>query len=84
VDAHAHLGLTYKEVPEHNYYYLTYVMDSTPLRAIQAASNAMQMLAAGFTVVRDVGNNALYVDVALRQAIEQGWLGGPTIIPSGR
>jgi len=83
VDAHAHLGLTYKEVPEHNYYYLTYVMDSTPLRAIQAASNAMQMLAAGFTVVRDVGNNALYVDVALRQAIEQGWLGGPTIIPSG-
>jgi imidazolonepropionase-like amidohydrolase len=83
VDAHTHLGLTYKDVPEHNDYYLTYIMDSTPLRAIQAASNAMQMLGAGFTVVRDVGNNAMYVDVALRQAIEQGWLGGPTIIPSG-
>jgi imidazolonepropionase-like amidohydrolase len=83
VDAHTHLGLTYKEIPEHNIYYLTYMMDSTPLRAIQAASNAMQMLGSGFTVVRDVGNNAMYVDVALRQAIEQGWMGGPTIIPSG-
>jgi len=41
------------------------------------------MLNSGFTVVRDVGNNALYVDVALRMAIEQGWLPGPTVIPSG-
>jgi imidazolonepropionase-like amidohydrolase len=58
-------------------------MDSTALRAIQAASNALQMLASGFTVVRDVGNNGLYADTALRQAIEQGWMPGPTIIPSG-
>lgn len=83
VDAHTHMALTYKERPESNYYYLTYVMESTPLRAIQAASNGIQLLNAGFTVVRDVGNNALYADVALRQAIEQGWLPGPTVIPSG-
>ncbi len=83
VDAHTHMGFTYKEVPENNYYYLTYIMDSTAIRAIQMASNAMQLLNSGFTVVRDVGNNALYVDCALRQAIEQGWLPGPTIIPSG-
>lgn len=83
VDAHTHMGLTYKEQPENNYYYLTYVMESSPLRAIQAASNGIQLLNSGFTVVRDVGNNALYVDAALRQAIEQGWLPGPTVIPSG-
>ena len=83
VDAHTHMGLTYKERPENYYYYLTYVTDSTPLRAIQAASNAIQLLNSGFTVVRDVGNNALYVDAALRRAIEQGWLPGPTVIPSG-
>ena len=83
VDAHTHMGITYKEQPENNYYYLTYITDSTPLRAIQAASNGMQLLNSGFTVVRDVGNNALYVDAALRQAIEQGWLPGPTVIPSG-
>ena len=83
VDAHNHLALTYKEEPERNIYYLTYVLDPTPLRAIQAASNGIQMLASGFTIVRDMGNNANYADVALRQAIEQGWLPGPTIIPSG-
>jgi imidazolonepropionase-like amidohydrolase len=32
VDAHTHTALTYKEVPENNVYYLTYVLDSTPLR----------------------------------------------------
>jgi imidazolonepropionase-like amidohydrolase len=83
VDAHTHMAITYKEQPENNYYYLTYIMDSTPLRAIQAASNGMQLLNSGFTVVRDVGNNAMYADAALRQAIEQGWLPGPTVIPSG-
>ncbi len=83
VDAHTHMALTYKEVPENSIYYLTYVMEPTPLRAIQAASNGMQLLASGFTVVRDVGNNANYADVALRTAIEQGWLPGPTVIPSG-
>ena len=83
VDAHNHLALTYKEEPERNIYYLTYVLDPTPLRAIQAASNGIQMLASGFTIVRDMGNNGNYADVALRQAIEQGWLPGPTIIPSG-
>jgi imidazolonepropionase-like amidohydrolase len=34
VDAHTHMAKTYKEVPENNVYYLTYVLDSTPLRAI--------------------------------------------------
>lgn len=83
VDAHNHLALTYKKVPENDVYYYTYVQDSTALRAIQAASNGMQMLSSGFTVVRDLGNNGLYADTALRVAIEQGWIPGPTIINSG-
>ncbi|MDB4890053.1 MAG: hypothetical protein JWL61_1908, partial [Gemmatimonadetes bacterium] len=83
VDAHNHLALTYKEVPERNSYYITSILDPTPLRAIQAASNGIQMLAAGFTIVRDMGNNGNYADIALRQAIEQGWIPGPTVIPSG-
>ena len=83
VDAHNHLSLTYKEVPERNIYYMTYVMEGSPLRAIQAASNGIQMLAAGFTIIRDMGNNGDYTDTALRIAIEQGWLPGPTIVNSG-
>ena len=83
VDTHNHLALTYKDVPERNIYYLTYVLDETPLRAIQAVSNGIQMLASGFTIVRDMGNNGNYADIALRKAIEQGWVPGPTVIPSG-
>ncbi len=83
VDAHNHLALTYKEVPERNNYYLTTILDDTPLRAIQAVSNGIQMLSSGFTIVRDMGNNGRYADIALRRAIEQGWVPGPTLIPSG-
>ncbi|HUJ22380.1 MAG TPA: amidohydrolase family protein [Bryobacteraceae bacterium] len=83
VDAHNHLALTYKEEPEHNSYYLTSVLDSTAIRAIQAVSNGMTMMNAGFTMERDLGNNANYADTALRVAIEQGWIPGPTIINSG-
>jgi imidazolonepropionase-like amidohydrolase len=83
VDAHNHLAITYKMEPENNQYYLTSVMDSTAIRAIQAVSNGMTMLVKGFTIVRDLGNNANYADSALRAAIEQGWLPGPTLINSG-
>jgi imidazolonepropionase-like amidohydrolase len=83
VDAHNHLALTYKEEPEHNSYFLTTVMDSTAIRAIQAVSNGITMMSAGFTVERDLGNNGNYADTALRVAIEQGWVPGPTIINSG-
>jgi imidazolonepropionase-like amidohydrolase len=83
VDTHTHEAMTYKDVPESNIYYYTYIADPTPLRSIQAASSALQLLASGFTVVCDVGNNGLYADTSLRQAIEQGWMPGPTVIPSG-
>jgi len=82
-DAHDHLAITYKEEPESWFYYMTIIMDSTPLRAIQAMSTGFQKLASGFTIVRDLGNNGLYADTALRQAIEMGWVPGPTIINSG-
>src|SRR5713226_8214900 len=83
VDAHNHLALTYKRDPENNTYYLTSVLDSTAIRAIQAVSNGITMLSSGFTVVRDLGNAANYADTALRVAIDQGWIPGPTVINSG-
>ncbi|MGD0299232.1 MAG: amidohydrolase family protein [Bryobacteraceae bacterium] len=83
VDAHNHLALTYKKDPENNSYYLTTVMDSTAIRAVQAVSNGITMLNSGFTVERDLGNAGSYADTALRVAIEQGWIPGPTVINSG-
>lgn len=83
VDSHDHLGITYKEEPESWNYYYTIIQDSTPLRAIQSASTGFQKLASGFTIVRDLGNNGLYADTAFRQAVEMGWVPGPTMINSG-
>jgi len=83
VDAHNHLALTYKREPENNNYYLTTVLDSIAIRAIQAVSNGITMMSSGFTVVRDLGNAGNYADSALRIAIDQGWIPGPTLINSG-
>jgi imidazolonepropionase-like amidohydrolase len=59
-------------------------MDPTPYRAIEGVANARDMLASGFTTVRDVGNNGNYGDTALREAIERGVVPGPTMINAGR
>ena len=56
----------------------------TAFRALQGAAAALSMLEAGFTTVRDLGNGGLYADTALRQAVEQGLVPGPTIVNAGR
>lgn len=56
----------------------------TAYRAIQGVANARAMLDAGFTTVRDVGNNGNYCDTSLRIAIEREIVPGPTMINAGR
>ena len=51
--------------------------------ALQGVANARDTLAAGFTSVRDVGPARAFVDVALRDAIEQGLIPGPRIQAAG-
>jgi predicted amidohydrolase YtcJ len=58
VDAHNHLALTYKPVPESNVYYYTYVQESTALRAIQDEAQS-KLPALGYTVPYAVGNIVL-------------------------
>ena len=83
-DAHTHLCMTLKKERDGNSYFITTLLDSTPYRAIEGVANARDMLAAGFTTVRDVGNAGNYADTALREAIERGVVPGPTMINSGR
>jgi imidazolonepropionase-like amidohydrolase len=59
-------------------------IETTAYRALEGASNARDMLMAGFTTVRDVGNAGNYADTALRRAIEDGLVPGPTIVNAGR
>jgi imidazolonepropionase-like amidohydrolase len=56
----------------------------TAFRALTGAASALSMLESGFTTVRDLGNAGLYADTALRQAVEQGLVPGPTIVNAGR
>jgi imidazolonepropionase-like amidohydrolase len=64
---------------------LAYTAQTTDAyRALQGAANAVSMLEAGFTTVRDVGNAGLYADTDLRRAVERGLLRGPTIVNAGR
>ncbi|MGM9484687.1 Xaa-Pro dipeptidase [Roseateles sp. NT4] len=48
---------------------------------VVGVANAKKTLEAGFTTVRNVGS-AHYDDVALKQAIEQGHVPGPRIVPA--
>ena len=83
-DAHTHLCMTLKKERDGTSYYITTLLDPTPYRAIEGVANARDMLAAGFTTVRDVGNAGNYADTALREAIERGVVPGPTMINAGR
>lgn len=83
-DAHTHLCMTIKKDRDGTSYYITTLLDSTPYRVLEGVANARDMLAAGFTTVRDVGNNGNYGDSALRDAIDRGLISGPTMITAGR
>ena len=60
------------------------LINTTAYRAIQGVANAREMLEAGFTTIRDVGNAGNYADTDLRRAIEEGLIPGPTVINAGR
>ena len=57
---------------------------STALRALKGTKNAREDLMAGITSVRDVGNSGVNGDIALRTAIENGWVQGPRMLVSTR
>lgn len=57
---------------------------STAERALLGAKLGREDLEAGITTVRDVGNSGVNGDVALRHAIENGWVTGPRMVTSTR
>jgi imidazolonepropionase-like amidohydrolase len=84
VDAHTHLCIIVQRQFDNGDYFFTTILRADAYRAIEGVANARDMLAAGFTTVRDVGNAGNYADTALREAIERGLVPGPTIISAGR
>ena len=81
MDAHTHLTTgarpgEYLDAP--------WTRESTALRALRGARNARVVLEAGFTTVRDVGNDGNYAAVDLRKAIDAGFVPGSTMITTGK
>ncbi len=83
-DTHTHMSLVVDRKKDGGNFFVTSLLDNTPYRAIQGVANARDMLAAGFTTIRDVGNSGNYGDTALKTAIAEGLVPGPTMHTAGR
>jgi imidazolonepropionase-like amidohydrolase len=78
IDLHTHLTI------EPELHWEDELLRSSPQRAaLAAAMNARITLEAGFTTVRDMGTSWPYVDVAVRDAIDAGWIEGPRMQVAG-
>ena len=84
VDAHTHLCMSVKPGRDAGSYYYTTLRDPDAMRSIEGVVNARTMLQAGFTSVRDIGNEGRYACVQVRRAIQRGWIPGPTMLTAGR
>jgi imidazolonepropionase-like amidohydrolase len=89
IDAHTHLCLDLRLGNEGlegvlRTLLVSTLIDTTAHRAVIGTQMAREMLEAGFTTVRDVGNAGNYADTALRLGIEEGRVVGPTMINAGR
>lgn len=86
IDAHTHLLLNedVRQVESGMDLVAPVVLTGTTKRALRGASLAREYLEAGFTAVRDVGNGGQGGDLALRDAIRDGWVEGPMMLASGR
>ena len=79
IDCHAHL---IGELDD-GQGYGSLVTRSSAQEALTGVTNARATLLGGFTTVRDVGTFHAFVDLALRDAIDEGRLAGPRMICAG-
>lgn len=86
VDAHTHLlHQYYARYGDDNSNRLLEMIQLGPAkRALLGVKLAREMLEAGFTTVRDLGNSSINADIALRDAINHGDVIGPRMFVSTR
>ncbi len=86
IDAHSHLlHQYYSRYGDDNANRILEMVQLGPAkRALLGARLAREMLEAGFTAVRDLGNSSINGDVALRDAINNGDAIGPRMFVSTR
>ena len=75
IDVHTHIMLTAEKDQAEDYY-----KRSIPFRTIHAVASVRKALWRGFTSMRDVeSEGAMYADVDVKRAIEQGIIPGPRL-----
>jgi imidazolonepropionase-like amidohydrolase len=79
IDCHTHLV----GEPDDGRGYAELLTRTGAQEALSGARNARDTVMAGFTTVRDLGTFRAFVDVALRDAIDAGWLPGPRMRVTG-
>ena len=85
IDAHTHLlQNNYSRIGDEPNLLITVTAMSAASRALLGVAMGRQDLEAGITTVRDVGNSGLNGDVALRDAIDSGWVEGPRMMVTTR
>lgn len=84
MDAHTHLLAAIDPKWDLGDFWIMAMQRREGYRAILGTRNAKDLLEAGFTTVRDVGNSGSYLDVDLEKSIRHSIVPGPTIIPAGR
>src|SRR5262245_34769917 len=66
---------------------LVAVQDDPAVKTLRGVANARRTLRSGFTTVRNLGlfvqTGGILLDVALKKAIDFGWIEGPRIVPAG-
>ena len=80
IDAHTHLVGRVLGDPEGD---TSVVRDYDSFAAIISVMHARDTLMAGFTSVRNVGSSGRFDDMALRKAINEGWIIGPRMETAG-
>lgn len=82
IDAHTHMTLN--ELPGKAPFEAVYLKESTAFRGFRGLHNSQIVLQAGFTTLREVGNEANYACTDLRKAFQEGWFDGPTLQCAGK
>ena len=83
MDAHVHLTLT--EVTGGNAPFESfYLKETSTYRGLRGLRNAQDLLHAGFTTIRDLGNDGNYALEDVRRSVQAGMFDGPTILTAGK
>ncbi len=79
IDVHTHLAMPLDD----GHGFASLVQRSGAQDALLGVKHAGETIRAGFTTVRDIGPGRAFVDVALRDAIVEGWVVGPRMACAG-